>query len=89
MSTTRGLKALRSMMEQQGMSQAALAEKLSISQPSVSAWMRGHTRPDHVLRAAIELLFAIPSDWWRTEEERQQLASIITTSLSPTGTDGE
>lgn len=55
----------------QGLSQKALAEKLGVSQPSVSAWLAGTTRPEPEVREALENLFGIPFDGWYTPEEAE------------------
>lgn len=61
--------ALERWAETPGNSQGALARALGISQPSVSSWVRGTSRPEGHLREAIELLIGIPVAWWATDEE--------------------
>lgn len=57
-------------------SQATLARTLEVSQPSVSEWFSGRTRPAPHLREALELLTGIPAASWQTEEERELVARI-------------
>jgi transcriptional regulator with XRE-family HTH domain len=49
--------------------QSWLALETGVRQPSVSAWVRGHSRPDPHLRPALERLIGIPADDWMTDEE--------------------
>lgn len=49
--------------------QAKLAVSLDCKQPSVSAWIRGETRPDTHFRQAIERLMGIPMGTWLTDAE--------------------
>lgn len=52
-------------------SQGRLALALGVSQPAVSGWASGKTRPEtHHMRRAIERLLGIPADDWMTPEER-------------------
>lgn len=62
--------ALERWAETPGNSQGALARALGISQPSVSSWVRGTSRPEGHLREAIEMLIGIPVAWWATDEEQ-------------------
>ena len=56
-------------------SQTWLGEQLGISQPSVSAWLSGRSRPEAHHRRAIERVMAtqsvkVPEDDWMTDDER-------------------
>jgi transcriptional regulator with XRE-family HTH domain len=56
-------------------SQTALAEKLGIKQPSVSAWVSGASRPGPELRPDVEALTGIPLGAWDTAKERRTKAA--------------
>ena len=49
-----------------GSSRAAIAKKLGISRPSVSAWTSGHSKPLRDMRTALELLTGglVPAGDW-------------------------
>lgn len=69
-------------------SQAALARTIGVTQPSVSAWLAGPSRPESHHREALELLTGIPADDWKTESERavvQRAKAIADTDLAATG----
>lgn len=86
---TKGMLALRERMAERGLSQQAIAEKLGVSQPSVSAWLKGSCRPDSAQRDALELSLAIPRELWRTDEEQTRLDALsVVTEPAATGTDG-
>lgn len=55
-------------------SQSTLARTLGVSQPSVSAWLAGTSRPEAHHREALELLTGIPADAWKTDVERALVA---------------
>lgn len=50
-------------------SQAWLADKLGISQPSVSGWLTGKSRPEDAHREALEILTGIDRTSWRRASE--------------------
>jgi transcriptional regulator with XRE-family HTH domain len=80
----RGPEALREHLKRKGLSQTYIADKLGITQPSVSAWLRGHSRPEPHLRDALAILTGIPGHYWATDEElgvveRARLAAPDTT----------
>lgn len=88
MAETQGREALRIKMAEQGLSQQALAEKLGIKQPSVSAWLKGESRPDASQRDGIELILGIPREWWRTKEEQERLERLSPDDTTPPTRDG-
>lgn len=74
---TAGREALRRFFDDNpDRNQTWLAARLSISQPSVSAWLRGSSRPEPHLREALELLVGIPRDHWNTSRERSHVERI-------------
>lgn len=93
MTRTRGLVLLKKWLEEHPeYSQGWLANELGISQPSVSAWVRGTSRPEEHLRDALRMLTGIPVDAWRTAVESRQVTRIRercrARELQATGTDG-
>jgi predicted transcriptional regulator len=50
--------------------QGAIGRMLGVSQPAVRAWLLGLSRPDQMLRDALELLCGIPAEHWELESER-------------------
>ena len=56
-------------------SQRRIADALQISQPSVSGWVRGTSRPEPEYREALEHLLGISRDAWLTPDERKVIAS--------------
>lgn len=81
---TQGAEALRQYLSDADRSQSDLASTLGISQPSVSAWLRGGSRPEPHLREAIRLLTGIPSSDWDTAEERAVIERARALSGEPT-----
>lgn len=73
---TEGAEALTRWLDLPGHSQAALATELEVSQPAVSAWARGVSRPEPHLRAALQLLTQIPPAAWDKVEERELVARV-------------
>lgn len=63
-------------------SQAALAADLGIDQSSISAWVRGTSRPEPHFRHALARITLIPFDAWYSAEERSIAHG------NRTGTDG-
>lgn len=53
-------------------SQSDVARTLGVSQPTVSAWVNGRTRPEPHLRDALVALAGISVADWELPEERQQ-----------------
>lgn len=51
-------------------SQTLLAEIIGVSQPSVSAWLRGESRPEDHHRESIQLLTLVPRESWRKPAEQ-------------------
>lgn len=71
---SRGLDKLRRWLEaDDSRSQTTIAKLLGISQPSVSAWLRGRSRPDSLQRELLELHMGIPSEDWYTDGERERI----------------
>jgi transcriptional regulator with XRE-family HTH domain len=84
-------------------SQNLMAQQLGVSQPSISAWLAGRSRPDLANLFALQHLIGIPLDAWLTRQERDRLARLrewgpsSVGSVRPerhlatgaTGTDGE
>jgi len=66
---TGGCRKLRSLVERGEISQSTIARKLGVSQPSVSAWLLGRTRPESHYREAIERRFKIRASDWMTDSE--------------------
>jgi hypothetical protein len=56
-------------------SQKRIADALRISQPSVSGWVRGTSRPEPEYREALEHLLGVPRDAWLTSDERKVVAA--------------
>lgn len=52
-----------------------LAAELGLSQPTVSEWRRGNSRPDVPWRLRLEMLLGIPAAAWLTETERAIIAA--------------
>ena len=75
---TTGRKRLAAILaEPDGLSQTRLAARLGVSQPAVSEWIAGNTRPSAHLRTAIEMLVGIPAGEWMTAEERSVVAEAM------------
>jgi len=74
--------SLAKALSAQGRNQVWLAGILGVSQPSVSAWLTGRSKPEGAYRIALERLFSIPCDAWLSIDERRLLRS-----LPSTGTD--
>jgi len=53
------------------MTQAELARRLKVKQPSVSEWVRMNTRPESHYRQAIQRELGILADDWMTDTERE------------------
>jgi hypothetical protein len=51
-------------------SRGFIARSLGVSQPAVSAWITGISRPAEELRPALQLLAGIDPNLWRTDDER-------------------
>lgn len=68
----------------------SLAKLLGLSQPAVSGWRLGKTRPEQPHRDMLFMLCGIPQPSWELPAERERrektLASIE--ALGATGTDG-
>lgn len=58
-------------------SQSDVGRKLGVSQPTVSAWVSGRTRPEPHLRDALQALTGIPVSEWEQPEEREQRNAAI------------
>lgn len=54
-----------------------IARSVGVSQPAVTAWLGGSSRPVEELRPALELLTGIPRDAWRLQEERDREANAL------------
>lgn len=59
-----------------GLSQAKIAMRLGVSQPAVSEWVAGHTRPTAQYRTAMAVLWGIPERDWLTTEEFGAIAVL-------------
>ena len=57
-------------------SQSRLADLLGVAQPSVSAWVRGTSRPVPVLRVALDVLTGIPAESWENARERRRRLAL-------------
>lgn len=78
---SKGRTALVALLDKTEGGQTTIARRLTdlgakVTQPSVGAWARGDARPEPVLRAVLEMAFAIPRDAWTTREERKLLADV-------------
>jgi transcriptional regulator with XRE-family HTH domain len=76
MTLTPSAVALGDHIKKSGVSQSSLAKTLGVSQPAVSAWLSGGSRPEPHLREAIEILTGIASGGWDTDEERALIARV-------------
>jgi transcriptional regulator with XRE-family HTH domain len=91
---TRGRALLRAFLDEDpARSQRWLAVLLGIEQPSVSAWLRGLSRPEPHLRDALAQIARIPAQEWETPgERRQRIRSVERAERVPgllaTGTEG-
>lgn len=74
--TTPAAKALKKWIAANS-SQTAVAELLGVRQPTVSAWVSGHARPEPHLRDAIAELTGIANDEWELRSERDQRAKAL------------
>ncbi len=85
---TRGRALLAAWLaEDPARSQTKLADDLGITQPSVSGWLTGKSRPEDAMREAVEILTGVPRAAWRTEAERDAVAELrarFTPSPDPT-----
>lgn len=72
---TRGRSALSRALAARAVTQMEIAEAAGVSQPSVSAWVSGASRPDPVQREVLRRSLAIPVSWWLTEAERMRIAA--------------
>ena len=72
---TTARKALRAYLDAESVSQSALAARLGVAQPSVSAWLAGITRPQAHYREAIERIAGVPARDWQTDDERTWVES--------------
>lgn len=68
--STEGRTLLVKALEEHGLSQAAAARLLGISQPTVNAWCTGSKRPEPEWRERIEAEFSVPRASWYTRSER-------------------
>lgn len=75
---TKGAVLLREWVEKPdaGRSQTELAKLLGVSQPSVSAWLRGESRPEDHHREAIEIITGIPRGLWRRDAEQSVVERV-------------
>lgn len=67
-----------------GKSRSRIADLLGISQPAVSGWVDGITRPNDVHRKALERLIGLPADDWMTRDE----VRLVYGADTKTGTEG-
>jgi len=63
------LAAITSLKNPERRTVTGIAHEIGVSQPTVSAWLNGTTRPDAHLRAAIERVLGIKADGWMTDAE--------------------
>jgi ribosome-binding protein aMBF1 (putative translation factor) len=88
MVNTRGREKLREYLEREdALSQTQLAARLSIKQPSVSAWVAGDSRPESHLRVALEYIAGIPAEDWMTIAEADAIERAKASRVG-TGTEG-
>jgi predicted transcriptional regulator len=52
--------------------QTAVAKLLGVTQPAVSSWLRGVSRPEPMYRDALQGLAGIPQDSWELASERKR-----------------
>lgn len=71
-------KKLARWLKDLGHTQAALAEMLGTSQPTVSSWVRGTSRPDPVFQMALERVTkgTVLQVDWLTAAERKLLQRV-------------
>lgn len=68
---TEGQKLLRAWIAADpGRTQGSVARALKISQPAVGYWVKGTSRPEPMLRAALKVLCGIEESAWELPEER-------------------
>lgn len=77
-------------MRERGLTLQSVADALECNLSTVWKWLRKNkakrSRPDAIVRVAIERLYGIPADAWMTSEERKALARA--SGLGATGTEG-
>ena len=61
-----------------GPTEREIGENTGVSQPSVSAWKNGWSRPDEFRRVLLEKRYAIPADSWRTQLEQERRSRLMT-----------
>ena len=59
-----------------GLTQTQLANRLGVSQPSVSEWCAGRARPTATYRTALRVLLGIPESDWMTAQEVEQVQAL-------------
>lgn len=75
---------IRYLRKREGYSQAHLARKLNIKQASVSNWESGKTNPDMKSLAQLAQIFAVPMEYFLSDEPRRELDTIrITKNAVP------
>lgn len=54
-----------------------LAALLGVTKPAIGYWLKGTSRPEPHLRAAIEAITGIPASDWDKDEERKQYQETL------------
>lgn len=79
---TEGRRLLVAWMKRDSGSQADLAKRLGVEQPSISRWVSGKARPEAPHREALFRVTGIDTATWLTADERKMLAGIDTAKAS-------
>ena len=85
--TNAGAELLRRWLDEQNLSQTEAAAVLGVTQPAVSQWTRGVSRPDPHLRRAIAAITAIPETSWETADERAQVERAVNAARERSATE--
>ena len=75
--------ALLRLQQVNGVKQVEIADQLRITQPNVSNWSRGLSRPNPHHREMLEVLYGIPRSDWLTLQELDALQRARASVESP------
>lgn len=74
---TPGRARLVAELDRRGITQVALAAKLSVNQSTISNWFKGRLRPDADHRTQLHVVLGIAEDDWRLPEERARILAAM------------